>query len=319
MNRRLVLKAGAALLAGVAAPALAQSAPDKLTVLLDWFVNPDHATLVIAAQKGYFRDAGLDVTLVPPADPSAPPRLVAARQADIAVSYQPQLHLQVGQGLPLLRIGTCIGTPLKCVAVLADGPVKTLADLKGRTVGFSVSGTEQAVLGTMLRTNGVNPADVRLVNVNFALSQSLIAGRVDAVIGAFRNFEMTQLRLEGREGRAFFPEEHGVPAYDELIYVAHRDRMRDPRLRRFIDAIERATVYLLNHPQDSWALFKAAYPALDDALNRQAWIDTLPRFDKRPGAMDRARYERFAAFLVANDLLRDPPPVDTYAVELPRV
>lgn len=58
-------------------PALAA---EKLTILLDWFVNPDHAPLIIAQEKGYFADVGLDVTLVPPADPSAPPRLVAAGQ-----------------------------------------------------------------------------------------------------------------------------------------------------------------------------------------------------------------------------------------------
>jgi putative hydroxymethylpyrimidine transport system substrate-binding protein len=311
----MALAAGAGAL--LAAPALAQTqrSADALTVLLDWFVNPDHATLVVAQAKGYFREAGLDVTILPPADPSAPPRLVAAARADVAVSYQPQLHLQVNEGLPLLRFGTCVATPLVCVAVLADGPVKTLADLRGRTVGFSVGGTEDAILGGMLRSAGLAMSDVRLVNVNFALSQSLLAGRVDAVIGAFRNFELTQLRLEGRQGRAFFPEEHGVPAYDELIFVCHRDRAADARMRRFVDALERATVYLLNHPQECWELFKAAYPALDDALNRQAWIDTLPRFAKRPGALDVTRYERFARFLQQAGLIREPPPVASYAIE----
>eukprot|EP01037_Dinobryon_pediforme_P025224 gene25224-27296_t len=94
--------AAAVLALGLAAPA---EAADKLTVLLDWFVNPDHAPLVIAREKGFFRDAGLDVELVAPADPSAPPRLVAAKQADIAISYQPDHQLAVKEGLPLVRFG----------------------------------------------------------------------------------------------------------------------------------------------------------------------------------------------------------------------
>ena len=64
-----------AVLLSAATPA---SAADKLTVLLDWFVNPDHAALVIAQERGLFAQAGLEVELVAPADPSAPPRLVAA-------------------------------------------------------------------------------------------------------------------------------------------------------------------------------------------------------------------------------------------------
>src|ERR1043166_6316476 len=59
-------------------------AADKLSVLLEWFVNPDHAPLVVAREKGYFAEAGLDVDLIPPADPSAPPRLAAAKQAATA-------------------------------------------------------------------------------------------------------------------------------------------------------------------------------------------------------------------------------------------
>src|SRR5581483_7070763 len=90
--------------------ATAVTAQQKLTVLLDWFVNPDHGPLFVALEKGYFRDAGLEVELVAPADPNDPPKLVAARQGDIALSYQPQLHLQVAGGLPLARIGTLVAT-----------------------------------------------------------------------------------------------------------------------------------------------------------------------------------------------------------------
>ena len=82
---------------------LPAQAADKMTVLLDWFVNPDHAPLIVAREKGYFSDAGLDVELIAPADPNDPPKLVAAGKAEIAVSYEPQLHVQVEAGLPLVR------------------------------------------------------------------------------------------------------------------------------------------------------------------------------------------------------------------------
>jgi len=294
-------------------PALAA---EKLTLLLDWFVNPDHAPLIVAQQKGYFADAGLDVTLVAPADPSAPPRLVAAGEGDVAISYQPNLYLQAEAKLPLVRFGTLVATPLNSLVVLAGGDIKSIADLKGKTVGFSVGGFEDALLKEMLAGAGLSLADIKLVNVNFALTPALISGQVDAVIGAFRNFELTQLDLEGSAGLAFYPEEHGVPAYDELILLAHRDNIGDERLKQLLGAIEKATLFLTNHPEEAFALFIKAHPDLNDELNRRAFADTLPRFSKSPAALDTGRYARFGAFMAAQGLIAEAPAVASIAVTL---
>ncbi len=308
-----------ALFAAVALPLQAraeQRAP--VTVVLDWFVNPDHGPLVVALEKGFFEAQGLDVRLIAPADPNDPPKLVAAGKADLAVSYQPQLHLQVDQGLPLVRIATLVATPLNSLVVLADGPVRRIEDLKGRKVGYSVGGFEDALLGRMLETHGLRLRDVELVNVNFSLSAPLISGRVDAVIGAFRNFELNQMAILGHPGRAFYPEEEGVPAYDELVLVCRRDRVEDPRIGRFLSALEAAVGFIVNRPEESWALFVRYRKELDDELNRRAWGDTLRRFALRPRALDRRRYDRFAAFLKRRGLLKRLVPVDTYAVEVVR-
>jgi putative hydroxymethylpyrimidine transport system substrate-binding protein len=316
-----LLAAGGAL----ARPALAQTqaqgaapAQAKLTILLDWFVNPDHAPIIVAQEGGHFRRAGLEVEIIAPADPNDPPKMVAAKRADLGVYYQKSLHLAVDQGLPLARVGTLVATPLSTLTALREGPVKTLADLKGRRIGFSTAGFEEVAVGTMLEGAGLKLADVQLVNVNFGLSSALMSGQVDAILGGFRNFELHQLELEKRPGRAFYPEQHGFPIYDELIYVAHRDRAADPLLRRFMDAIENATVALLNEPEESWKLFIAGpRRELDNELNRRAWAATLPRFAAAPAALDRNRYERFAKFLAAKGMIRSVPAVGSYAVELP--
>ena len=292
-------------------------AAEKLTVLLDWFINPDHGPLYVAQERGYFADAGLEVRFVPPADPNDPPKLVAAGKGDLAVSYQPQLHMQAASGLPLVRIATLVATPLNTIVVLEDSPIRTLADLKGRKVGFSVAGLEDALLAGVLAPHGLTVDDIERVNVNWSLSPSLIAGQVDAVIGAFRNFELNQMDIVGHPGRAFYLEEEGVPPYDELIVVARRDTLDRPAYRGFIDAIERGVQYMINHPEDSWELFiRGERKSLDDELNRRAWRDTLPRFALRPAALDTRRYERFAEFVEERGLAKDLPPVSSYAVEL---
>lgn len=313
MKRLVPAVAALAVLFGTA-PA---GAAEKLTVLLDWFINPDHGPLYVAQERGYFADVGLEVRFVPPADPNDPPKLVAAGKGDLAVSYQPQLHMQAASGLPLVRIATLVATPLNTIVVLEDSPIRTLADLKGRKVGFSVAGLEDALLAGVLAPHGLTVDDIERVNVNWSLSPSLIAGQVDAVIGAFRNFELNQMDIVGHPGRAFYLEEEGVPPYDELIMVARKDTLDRPAYRGFIDAIERGVQYMINHPEDSWELFiRGERKSLDDELNRRAWRDTLPRFALRPAALDTRRYERFAEFVEERGLAKDLPPVSSYAVEL---
>lgn len=309
----------ALIVAAIAPLAQAQTTPppEKLDVLLDWYVNPDHAPLVVTLERGYFREAGLDVRLIAPSDPNDPPKLVAAGKAEIAVSYQPHLHIQTSRGLPLTRIGTLVATPLNTLMVLDSSPVRSIADLKGRTVGFAVAGTEEATMGAMLARHGLSVADIKLINVGFGLTAALATGRVDAIIGAYRNFELTQLDLIGKKGRPFYVEEEGVPPYDELILVAQRARLGKLPLRAFLDAVERGTQYLINHPDESWKLFLARHKELDDELNRRAWHDTLPRFALRPAALDRARYHRFAEFLHERGVIKSILPLDEYAIELP--
>ncbi|RVU80807.1 ABC transporter ATP-binding protein [Leucothrix sargassi] len=304
----------ALLLASFSSSALAN---EKLTVLLDWFINPDHGPLIVAQEQGLFEKHGLEVEMIEPADPSLPPKLVAAGKADVAVSYQPQLHMQVNEGLPLARFATLVGTPLNSLVVLEDSDIKSIADLKGKKVGFSVGGFEDALLKAMLAQHDLTLKDVELINVNWSLSPSLLTGKVDAVIGAFRNFELNQMDIEGRPGRAFYVEEQGVPAYDELILVTHTDKRDNPALKKFVAAIEAATTFIINHPDEAWEIFRDSdKKKLDNELNKRAWKDTLRRFTLRPAALDKARYNAFAAFMMEQKLIDKLTPLDDYAYGL---
>jgi len=291
-------------------------AADKMTLLLDWFVNPDHAPIIVAREKGFFADQGLQVEVIAPADPSDPPKLIAAGKGDLAISYQPQIHLQVAEGLPLIRVGTLVSTPLNCLLVLKDGPIKKISDLKGKKVGFSVAGVEEALLTAILGKHGLKMSDIELVNVNWSLSPSLMSKQVDAVLGAYRNFELNQMEIEKVPGRCFYVEEEGVPTYDELIYIANTKLMDKGKIRRFLRATELATQYIVNHPEESWKVFSSTSKELRDQLNEMAWSDTLPRLALRPEALDEGRYARFEKFLSDAKLVRGIRPVSKLAVDL---
>lgn len=316
LTRRALIAAAA--LAPFAAPAIVRaesiSPHDQLTLLLDWYINPNHIPIVVAHATGLFPAHGLNVKIVEPADPNDPPKLVAAGQGDIAISYQPQLHMQVDQGLPLARIGVLVDTPLNMLLALGDSGIAKIADLKGKRIGNSVGGFEDALLKTMLGTAGLTLSDVEIVNVNFALAQSLLAGNVDAVIGAYRNYELNILAIEGKTAVPFFVEQHGVPAYDELIFVANRERAASATHARFLAAIEAAIALTLNDPKAAWELFIKGRPQIDDELNRRAFADTLPRLAHVPAAADPARYDTFSRYLKDQGLIQSTRPSTDYLV-----
>lgn len=295
------------------APAAAQ---DKMNLILDWFVNPDHGPVIIAKERGYFAKAGLDLDIVAPANPADPPKMVAAGRADLAISYQPQLHLNLHQGMQLVRVGTLVSTPLTCLVTLAGGPVKSIADLKGQKVGFAVPGVQEVLLDAMLRHNGLDAKAVERVNIGFSISPALMSKQVAGVIGAFRNFELNQLNIEGSAGRCFYPENEGVPAYDELIYVANPEKMNKDRIRRFLAATELGAQFILNNPKESWEIFSRTSKSLQNELNRRAWLDTYPRFATRPAAMDQGRYATFEAFLYKMGAVPSQTPVAKLAVDV---
>jgi putative hydroxymethylpyrimidine transport system substrate-binding protein len=291
-------------------------ANDKLTVILDWFVNPDHAPLFVAQYIGAYKQEGLDVTFVSPADPSTPPREVAAGQGDLALSYQPQLYMLVDQGLPVVRVGTLIDKPLNTLTVLASSGITSVKDFKGKRIGYSVSGVEDALVGTMLQHAGLTLSDVTMVNVNFALVTALLSHQVDGVIGTYRNFEDNELAEKGAHPIIFFPQDYGVPIDDELIIIANKNKVNDPRIARFLTAVQMGTAYLTTHPDTMWARFATDHPDLNNQLNKTAWFQTVFYFAKNPFVLDKQRYKNYEDFMVSQHLIAKKLPVSEYAVQL---
>lgn len=294
-----------------------QAETKKLTLMLDWFVNPNHGPIVIAKERGYFAEQEINVEIQEPADPSMPPKLVAANKVDLAISYQPNLTIDVAAGLPLIRAATLIATPLNTLMVLDNKKINNMSDLKGKKIGIAIAGNEEATIGTMLQTGNVKYDDVQIINVGWALSSSLASGKVDAIWGGLRNFETNQLELEGFKSKAFFPEEHGVPAYDELVFVANANTYDKVAIKAFNKALEKATTYIVNHPQASWKEFVAYAPdTLNNELNKRAWNDTLTRFALRPSAVDLKRYDDYAEFMYSQNIITTLPKAQDYVPTL---
>ncbi|VVC76223.1 Putative thiamine biosynthesis protein [Aquicella siphonis] len=292
----------------------AEPSGQKLTVLLDWFPNPDHAPLIIAKQQGYFQEQGLEVELIGPADPTDPPKLVAAGKADIGITYEPEFMEQVDEGLPLVRVGTLIDKPLNSLVALKDTGIQSLADLKGKRIGSSNGGLTGVMLKVMLLKAGLSDKDVELTNVRYNLAQALLTHKVDAVTGIMRNYEVPLLESGDQKVVAFFPEDNGVPNYSELVFIAHTKNIHDPRFSRFLAAVKKAVAYLDKHPQQAWEGFVAQYPEANNRVNREAWFATMPYFAEDPAGFDSKEWLQFAEFMQKNQLIKKVQPVSRYAV-----
>jgi putative hydroxymethylpyrimidine transport system substrate-binding protein len=282
-------------------------------LMLDYFPNADHAGIYAAQAGGHFEQAGLDVAIRQPPDPAAPLKQLSAGRVDLAISYEPEVMRARDQGLAVVSVGAIIQKPLTSIISLPEAKVREPADLRGKTVGTAGIDYQSAYLRTILLEAGVPPDTVKERNVGFGLTPALLTGKVDAVLGAFWNYEGTELRLKGKRPRIIRMDEAGVPTYNELVLVANEDALeRDAeKIRAFIGALSRGTRDLREDPDKGIEGLLDANPDLDPELQRAVVRVTLPLFfpprGKPFGWQDPARWEAFAAWMSDNRLLEQPP------------
>lgn len=284
-----------------------------LTVVLDWFANPNHAPIFVAKQQGYFKKLGLSINIITPANPADPPKLVASHHADIALDYQPDVIEQVARDLPIIQIGTLIATPLTSIITLKSSKIHSLADLKGKTLAGSAN---DLVLRAMLKNNGLKLKNVKIVDVGYNLIQALLSGKAEAASGMDRNVELIELKQLGKQVRVFYPEENHVPIYSGLVYIANKNNLHDPRLRKFMRAVTLGTQYLINHPEECWEKFAENHPELNNKTTKAEWFATLSRFALRPNALDPSRIEQYAQFMKKMGVIRRTPAANKIAASL---
>ncbi len=290
---------------------------DKISVMLSWFMNPNYGNFVIADKVGFFDTYNLDVKYLEPANPADPPKFLAAKKVDYALGHQPNLQLSAGKGWNISRVATMISGQMNSLVYLQKSGIKTIADLKGRAIGYSIPGFDDVLLTTLLQRGGLTPDDVKMVNINWAIASSLLTGKVDAVIGTYRTYEQIEIELAGEKTGAFYLEENGVPLYDEVVLLSHNDNRTSDVTKRLILALRDATHYILNNPDTAWDIFVSWRPdMLDTPLNKLAWQATYPRLSLSPSALDTVRYKMFADYLWKNKLSDAKiPPLSTYAVD----
>jgi putative hydroxymethylpyrimidine transport system substrate-binding protein len=286
-----------------------------LTLTLDFYPNPDHAGIYMAQQLGYFKEAGLDVEIQTPSDPSAPLKLLATGQTDLAISYEPEVILAREQGLSVKAVAALVNRPLTSLIWLKKSGIDGVAGLRGKTVATAGIPYQDAYLKTILARAKPQLSDVKSVTVGFGLLPALLSDKAQAMLGGFSNVEGVDLRLRGKDPIVTPVDELGVPSYDELVLTASDKQLEeDPQaIRLFIAALARGTTAAAKDPKATAKVLEEANPALDPKLTGAELAATLPLLNppsgERPyGYMDPALWTEFSGWMRDNELIEGLPP-----------
>jgi putative hydroxymethylpyrimidine transport system substrate-binding protein len=293
-------------------------AGEPLRVMLDYFPNADHAGIYAAQESGAYANAGLEVEIKPPPDPSAPLRLLLAGKTDLAISYEPELLLARDKGAELVAVGALVQKPLTSLMSVGKDAIRSPRELRGKRVGTAGIPYQSAYLKTILETAGVDPGSVRETNVGFNLTPAMLSGKVDATLGSFWNYEGTDLERRGRDPVILRMERLGVPTYNELIFVARRrdlDEDFGARVRRFMQATARGHATLQTDPSVGIDGLLKAYDGLDRGLQEAVVKATLPVFfpadEERPfGYQDLSEWQRYADWMLDEGQIKRPQNVE---------
>ena len=287
---------------------------DSVSVAMDWYPNPDHAGFLVAQEKGYFEDAGLDVSLDSPTDPSLPIKLVAAGKADLALSYEPEVLLAREQGLDVISVASIVDQPLTSMIWLKKSKIKSVRDLKGKTVSTAGIPYQDAYLKSILERAGLTENDVKKVGVGQGLLPSIVSGKAQATLGPFWNIEGVELKMSGLKPTINPVDKLGVPTYSEMVLVAKGSRIEedpDP-VRLFIAALARGTRDAVDQPNKATQTVLAANDALKPDVTAAQVRVTLPLLEQAGagqlpfGHQSTAKWQAFINWMVQQEVLASP-------------
>lgn len=233
----------------------------KVSIMLDWYPNAVHSFLYAGVDQGHFKDQGLELEMKMPAETNDPLKLVSTGEVDFALSYQPQVVMARAANIPVVSVAAVVRHPLNSLMVPKDSDIQSPKDLVGKTIGYPAIPMNEALVNTMVKTDGGDASQLKLIDVNWDLIPAIATNKVDAISGGFINHEQVLLEKEGHPMRSFNPVDFGVPDYYELVLVTSEKMAKEqPELvKQFWEASSKGFSYVKDHPTE----------ALDQLLKQQ--------------------------------------------------
>jgi putative hydroxymethylpyrimidine transport system substrate-binding protein len=300
------------------------AAPATLKVELDWVPNPDHVGLYYAQNKGIFARNNLTVNFLTPSNAADPIKLVGLNKVDLAISYESALFYGQQEKLPATAVATVIPVPLNSLIVTPKDHVTSLSQMAGKKVGITGIPSDGDIYTSMLKTAGLTPSQVTSVTVGFNLVPSVLSGKVDAIIGGYRNVEAIQIAQEMGQKPTVFPASAlGVPSYAELVLVANRNRLASDKayadaVRRFVKSLVAGTNGALKDPSGTTQIMEQVSQYKVSFLKVSVpYTTTLlkPPAGTKTGCINVANWQSFGNWMKQNKLIHITPNASLIATD----
>ena len=236
ITRRNVLGAGAVSLAALSLPAIvrAQSLKSLKPVSLqaDWVYGGPNAGLVVAKEKGFFADAGLDVTINQGKGSGSTAQIVASKAVQFGFADGFVVGNSVSKGMKLKMVAGVYRRNPCAALVLEESDIRSPKDLEGKTVGIATGSAQFQQWPAFMKGAGLDASKVRVINVDGAgAGPALISGQVAAIAGFAQGY-IPSIEIRGKKKvRAFWYADEGVTAMSNGIIV-HQDLLAEPDLIR---------------------------------------------------------------------------------------
>jgi ABC-type nitrate/sulfonate/bicarbonate transport system substrate-binding protein len=213
------------------------ASPTSATVrlALDWTPNTNHTGFFVARAKGWYRDAAIDLRILPYAS-ATPEVLLAAHQAECGISFQDSMTFAVAAGADIVSVAAILQKTASAIGVLGDGPIQRPKELDGKTyAGFGYP-NENPTLTYVIKADG-GTGKFTTATLNSAAYEALYNKQADFTI-PFTAWEGVEAELRGIKLRYFQFADYGFPDYYQVVLACDRDWLaKDPdAAMRFVAA-----------------------------------------------------------------------------------
>jgi NitT/TauT family transport system substrate-binding protein len=226
------------------------AALEKVTLQLDWTPNTNHLGIYVALANGWYKDAGIDLEILPYGDAS-PDTVVANGQADVGVSFPASVIYSRAAGLPLTSIASVLQSNPTQLAVLASSDIQRPRDFDGKTyAGFGLP-YEEPQIRTVIQADG-GKGDFQVATLDSFAYEALYSGRADFT-EMFMTWEGIEADMRGIAIRSFKYTDYGMPNFPGVILIARSDDVASgsPKLKKFLEVTQRGYTYAAEHPDDA--------------------------------------------------------------------
>lgn len=286
-------------------------AQQDVTLMLDWVPNTNHTGIYVAQANGYFREAGLNITIIEPGEVYAE-HAVAAGAADFGVSFQEQVTLARADDVPIVSIAAIIQHNSSGFASRAGLGARSPRDWEGLRYGSFGSPFEAPTLELLMNCDGGEFAALEIVDTGFSDPLALLDEEQTDLAWIFYGWQGIQAEHEGIDLQIVMMEDwfDCIPDYYTPVFIASEETIQErPQIvRTFLEAIARGYHFTIDYPDQAAEILLEAVPELNEELvqRSQSWLSPRYQADaSRWGEQDIQVWQTYSDWMVEIGILAE--------------